>query len=97
MVNLRRNATATILLDVGTSWREIQGIMMRGQARVLENTAEEAADEWLQEAQMNLGEKSGLRKDGEIQPYKASASGNTRRWIVFAPTSIVSWDNSKLD
>ncbi|MCH8257620.1 MAG: pyridoxamine 5'-phosphate oxidase family protein [Proteobacteria bacterium] len=97
VVNLRRNATATILLDIGSSWRDLQGIMMRGQAKVLENEAEEAADEWLQEAQMNLGEKSGLSKNGVPQPYAASASGRTRRWIVFKPTSVVSWDNSKLD
>ena len=40
VVNLRRNATATILLDIGSSWRDLQGIMMRGQAKVLENEAE---------------------------------------------------------
>lgn len=97
VVNLRRDATATILVDVGAGWRELQGVMMRGQAKVLENEVEEAADEWLLEAQINLGRKSGLRKDGEIQPYAASASGKTRRWIVFEPSTVVSWDNSKLE
>ena len=97
VVNLRRNSTATILVDVGTSWRDLQGVMMRGRAKVLENGAEEDADEWLQEAQINLGFKHGLRKKGEVQPYAASATGNTRRWIVFKPSTVVSWDNSKLD
>ena len=96
IVNLRRDTTATILVDVGTSWQGLQGIMMRGQASVLENEAEEDADEWLTEAKMNLGAKHELRKNGEIQPYTASASGKSRRWIVFKPSTIVSWDNSKL-
>jgi nitroimidazol reductase NimA-like FMN-containing flavoprotein (pyridoxamine 5'-phosphate oxidase superfamily) len=95
-VNIRRNPNATILVDVGSAWRELKGIMMRGQAKILESETEEAADPCLRDAQMNLGKKSGLMKDGEVQPYAASASGNTRRWIVFEPTSVVSWDNGKL-
>ena len=97
IANLRRDVTATVLVDVGASWRELQGIMMRGEGRVLENSSEENADEWLREAQMNLGLKHGLKKGDEIQPYEATASGKTRRWIVFKPTSIVTWDNSRLE
>ncbi len=96
VVNLRKNATATILVDVGTSWQKLQGVMMHGRAKVLENNAAEDADEWLREAQMNLGIKHGLREKGEVKPYTASATGKTRRWIVFKPSTVVSWDNSKL-
>lgn len=96
VVNLRRNPTATVLVDIGEKWRELQGIMMRGETRILETEAEERQDEFLAEAQLNLGEKHGLRKDGQIEPYRATAGGNTRRWIVFTPVSIVTWDNSKL-
>ncbi len=96
VANLRRNSTATVLVDAGTRWRELQGIMMRGKARVLESSDDEGADEWLQQAQLNLGIKHGLEKDGVVQPYKASAAGKSRRWIVFQPKSVVSWDNSKL-
>lgn len=96
MANLRKNPTATVLVDTGSRWRELQGVMMRGKAKVLENAAEENADNWLKDAQLNLGQKHGLEKNGEIQPYEATASGNSRRWIVFEPVTIVSWDNSKL-
>lgn len=97
IANLRRDATATVLVDIGASWRELRGIMMRGEGRVLEDSNEENADEWLREAQMNLGLKHGLKKGDEIQPYEATASGKTRRWIVFKPTSIITWDNSRLE
>jgi len=96
VVNLRRNPTATVLVDVGERWRELQGVMMHGSAKVLESTTDEAADEYLQAAQLNLGEKSGLVQEGKVAPYAATASGRTRRWIVFTPESVVSWDNSLL-
>ena len=96
VVNLRRNPTATVLVDIGDSWRELQGVMMNGTAKILESSIDEIADEYLLEAQLNLGRKSGLVKDGKVLPYQATASGNTRRWIVFKPDNIISWDNSLL-
>lgn len=97
VANLRRNQTATVLVDVGEAWRELKGVMMRGRARILEDEAAEAADPHLEEAQLDVGAKSGLRAEsGAIKPHAASASGRSRRWIVFEPERIVSWDNSRL-
>ncbi len=97
IANLRRNPTTTLLVDTGNAWRELRGIMMRGSAVVLEDAAAEAADPHLAEAQFNIGEKSGLIKGGKVQPHRATASGASRRWIVFTPKHVVSWDNEKLD
>ena len=58
-------------------------------ARVLETPEDEEADEHLAEAQHNISVKHG-------RPFVATASGRSRRWIVFAPRKIVSWDNAKL-
>ena len=96
VANLRRSSTATVLMDIGEAWRELKGIMMHGEARVLESQDDEQADPDLEAARHNLGEKSGLKKDGRTVPYEASASGNSRRWIVFKPTDVVSWNNEKL-
>jgi nitroimidazol reductase NimA-like FMN-containing flavoprotein (pyridoxamine 5'-phosphate oxidase superfamily) len=97
VANLRRNQTATVLVDVGDAWRELKGVMMRGRARVLEDAAAEAADPHLEEAQLNIGAKSGLKADdGKVKPHAVSASGRSRRWIVFEPEKIVSWDNARL-
>ena len=97
VANLRRNPTATVLVDVGQAWRELKGVMMRGRARVLEDAAAEAADPFLAEAQLNIGAKSGLRDDaGAIKPHAVSASGRSRRWIAFEPEHIVSWNNARL-
>ena len=96
IANLRRSKVATILVDTGAAWRELQGVMLRGEAHVLEDADAEAGDEDLEQARLNLGEKHGLKKDGHIQPYGASASGRSRRWIVFTPRKVTSWDNAKL-
>ncbi len=96
VANLRRNSTATVLVDTGEQWRSLRGVMLRGAATVLEDSRAEADDPHLDEARLNLGEKHNLRKNGVLLPYTATASGKSRRWIVFTPEQIVSWDNAKL-
>lgn len=96
IANLRRDPTSTILVDIGEQWTELQGVMMRGQARVLETTEDEAHDPHLAAARLNLGAKHNLREQDTVIPYGASAAGRSRRWIVFTPTKIVSWNNENL-
>ena len=96
VANLRRTPTTTVLVDVGAAWRELQGIMLQGTAKVLETADDEASDPYLTAAQLNLGQKHGLTENGEIAPYTATAAGNSRRWVAFTPEQIVSWDNAKL-
>lgn len=96
IANLRRNPTATVLVDVGSAWRELKGVMFHGTAKVLETSDDELADPNLAEAQLNMGRKAGLNKDGQIVPHAATASGRSRRWIAFTPDTVVSWDNAKL-
>ena len=92
IANLRRNATATVLVDVGDAWRELQGVMFRGTAKLLETKKEEANDPGLAGARENIAAKHGLET-----PFTATAAGKSRRWIVFEPRNVVSWDNGKLD
>ena len=96
VANIRRSGTATVLVDTGNNWQELKGVMMRGNATILESGEAEDADPHLLKAQTNLGQKHNLTKAGKPSPYRATASGNTRRWIVFTPQTIVSWDNARL-
>lgn len=98
IANLRRRPESTLLVDTGERWRDLKGVMMAGQAAVLEDQNAEAADPHLLEARLNIGAKHGLQDEqGNLLPHGASASGRSRRWIVFSPERIVSWDNSKLE
>lgn len=96
IANLRRNAHTTVLVDVGESWKELKGIMLRGQATVLESAEEEQTDPDLQAACENLGNKHNLTRNNKPIAYAATASGRSRRWIVFTPEHIVSWNNENL-
>ena len=96
VANLRHNPEATVLVDVGDEWRDLQGIMMQGHAEILEDAQSEKASPHLQAAQLDLGRKHKLSKEGKTMPYKASASGRSRRWIVFTPDHIVTWNNQNL-
>jgi len=96
IANLRRDSRATVLVDAGSAWRELRGVMMHGNAVVLEDADAERADPDLAAACTNLGRKHGLvNTAGEPLAYQPTASGRSRRWIVFTPRRTISWDNSK--
>ena len=97
IANLRRNPVTTILVDGGSSWQTLFGIMVQGEARVLEDPEAEQNDPGLPAAQLNLGQKHGLQDDaGNTLPHRATAAGASRRWVVFTPEKLTTWDNSKL-
>ena len=91
----------TVLVDRNERFPELQGIMMRGTARVLETAEEEEAEPDLAEARVQMGRKYNGGHGGEPvedpPPNAATARGRNRRWIVFTPAKIVTWDNYKLD
>lgn len=100
VVNLRRDPSCTVLVDRNEKFPELQGIMMQGEAIVLEDAAAEARDPHLSVAQVQMGVKYNgghgqppLRKP---PPFAATARGSNRRWIVLTPEHVVTWDNFKL-
>lgn len=101
VVNLRRNPNCTVLVDRNEKFPELQGIMMRGRARVLETAEEEATEPDLEQARRQMGIKynggHGQPPVDDPPPMAATAAGRNRRWIVFTPERTVTWDNLKLD
>jgi nitroimidazol reductase NimA-like FMN-containing flavoprotein (pyridoxamine 5'-phosphate oxidase superfamily) len=101
VINLRRDPTCTILVDRNEKFPELQGIMMLGTAKVLEDAAAELADPHLAEVRVQMAKKynggHGKPPVDNPQPVASTAAGSTRRWIVFTPESIVTWDNFKLE
>ena len=100
VVNIRRNPQCTVLIDRNERFPELQAIMMRGTARILENADEEATEADLEAARAQMGLKyNGGHSDpvDDPPPNRATAKGRNRRWIVFTPDKIVTWDNYKLD
>ena len=100
VINLRKNANCTVLVDRNEKFPELQGIMILGQGHVLEDAAAEAANPSLQEIRAQMAKKynggHGKPASDNPQPVASTAGGSTRRWIVVTPESIVTWNNFKL-
>ena len=98
--NLRRDPRCTVLVDRAVRFPELQGIMIQGDARIIEDERAERADDDLVEVRRAYGVKyaggHGGDPDAEPQPMAASARGRTWRWVAITPTHTVTWDNTKL-
>jgi hypothetical protein len=101
ITNLRRNPIATVLVDRNERFPELQAVMFHGTAVVLEDSAAEDADPDLEDVRWQMGTKYAGGGHGEPaapgtrRRDNATARGGGWRWVVFTPTSRVSWDNTK--
>ena len=89
VVNLRRSPDCTVIVDRNEKFPELQGIMIQGKARVLEDEAAERAEPHLEDARNQMSRKYGGKNE-------STARGRNRRWIVVVPERTVSWDNFKI-
>jgi hypothetical protein len=100
VVNLRRNPVCTVIVDRHVKFPELQGIMLQGEAKVLEDADAEGNDPNLDDVRLQMGIKynggHGQPLVDEPEPFGATARGRNRRWVVLAPSHVVSWDNFKL-
>ena len=111
IVNLRRNANATIVVDRNEQFVELMGAMFQGTAKVLETVEDEQADPDFAAAQVAHARKySGGHGENEAAPPRSeaparteaprrtdgAARADTSRWVVFTPKQLVTWDNKKI-
>ena len=102
IVNLRRNAVCTVLVDRNEAFPELQGAMFQGTARVLETKDDEDSDPHLDAIRSQMGRKYAgghgepAPADLDAARFEASARGSKWRWVVFTPSHVVTWANHKL-
>ncbi len=100
VVNLRRDPRCTVLVDRAERFPELQGIMIQGDAEVLEDSRAEAAADGLARVRELYGHKyaggHGEPAGTPPSPMAAVARGSTARWVVITPVQTVTWDNTKL-
>lgn len=86
-------------LDRNERYPELQGVMLEGTARVLEDAAAEAADAHLdarvRDAMGAKYAKDGFGSGGSTR-NESTAMGKNWRWIVFTPERGFSWDNTRI-
>ena len=98
--NMRRDPRCTVLVDRNEQFLELQGIMIQGDVRILEDAAAEEADPDLPEVRRIMGAKyaggHGEAPSEEPAMMAASARGRSWRWVAITPTHVVTWDNTKI-
>ncbi|HYU12564.1 MAG TPA: pyridoxamine 5'-phosphate oxidase family protein [Stellaceae bacterium] len=87
VVNIRRNPKIAIMVEAGTAYAELRGVMARGLCEIIEGAeAVHQVFAWSAEA----------RGESYSRPAGASSSAPKRVVLKLVPQNIVSWDHSKL-
>ncbi|HEX6441046.1 MAG TPA: pyridoxamine 5'-phosphate oxidase family protein [Stellaceae bacterium] len=87
VVNIRRDPKVALMVETGTAYAELKGVMVRGQCEIV--AGEEAVRQvfaWSAEA----------RGDTYKRPTGASDSAPKRVVLKIVPHKTVTWDHSKL-
>jgi general stress protein 26 len=85
VVNIRRNPKAAIMVETGSAYAELKGVMLRGSCEIIEDAG--AVDEvfgWMAEQR------------GETRSPGASRGAPKRVVLKIVPRKTVTWDHSKL-
>jgi PPOX class probable F420-dependent enzyme len=91
-LNLRRDPRLTCMLESGSAYEELRGVQIRGAATLIEETARvQAIGEAIYRRNAS---PDGTLTDAQLQTIAAQAP--KRIGVIVEPTTIASWDHSKL-
>ena len=96
IVNLERNPKITVLLEVGETYEELRGIMIKGTARLVTDPGEVLAmyGELSKRYAFVGSEPVPLEGEALEATFGRFAAKNTG--VIVEPDKIVSWDHPKL-
>jgi PPOX class probable F420-dependent enzyme len=97
IINLKRDPRVTVLLERGLAYSDLQGVMIKGRAKLVDDLSSVLA------LYGRLAAKYPIVGDAPIQLDEAAlaaafgtyAAKNTG--VIVEPTNIVSWDHTKLE
>jgi len=85
VLNIRRNPKVAMMVETGSAYAELKGVMMRGECEIIETPdAVNTVFAWMAEAR------------GEPRPQGASRSAPKRVVLKIVPTKTATWDHRKL-
>ena len=83
------------MLESGATYEELRGVQMRGQARLVEDAAAvQAIGEAIYRRNASSDHPGGALTTAQLQTIAAQAP--KRIGVIVEPTTIASWDHSKL-
>ena len=85
VVNIRRNPKVGLMVETGSVYAELKGVMVRGACEIIEGPdAVNRVFGWMAEAR------------GEPRPAGSARSAPKRVALKIVPTKTTSWDHTKL-
>ena len=91
VLNLRRNPKITVMVEDGTPYNELRGVVIEGEAEIIEGDQQFAA---------RVAMISGSRKPGEPAagpPSEQTLRSVAKRAVIRVnPVNVYSWDHRKL-
>ncbi|MGE5268301.1 MAG: pyridoxamine 5'-phosphate oxidase family protein [Thiohalocapsa sp.] len=85
VVNLRRNPKAALMVETGSAYAELKGVMVRGHCEIIDASDEvEQVFAWMAEDRR------------EPRPAGAARSAPKRVVLKIVPAKTVTWDHAKL-
>lgn len=94
-LNLRRDPRITCMLESGATYEELRGVQIRGQATLVEDAAAvQAIGEAIYRRNASPDNSGGALTAAQLALIAAQAS--KRIGVIVEPTTIASWDHSKL-
>lgn len=96
IVNLRRNPKLSVLLESGEAYNELRGVMIRGDARLVDDRdyVLEIYGALAAKYEMIGGQRVELEPDALEAAFGSYADKNTA--VVVEPVKVASWDHRKL-
>jgi PPOX class probable F420-dependent enzyme len=91
VLNLRRNPKITVMLESGRPYNELRGLVIEGDAEIVENDPEFAARVMMQSGSRRPGD--AVTTDASPQTLRAVAK---RVVVRVHPVKVYSWDHRKL-
>jgi general stress protein 26 len=87
VVNIRRNPKVGLMVETGSAYAELKGIMVRGHCEIIEGT---------EPVQQVFAWSAEARGESYSRPAGASSSAPKRVVLKIVPHKIMSWDHPKL-
>jgi PPOX class probable F420-dependent enzyme len=84
VLNIRRNPRVGLMVETGTAYAELRGVMVRGTCEIIEDT------ETVRRAMQRR------REAGSGTPSRSGDSAPKRVLLKLTPHKIASWDHAKL-
>ena len=87
VVNIRRDPKVAIMVETGSAYAELKGVMVRGRCEIVEGE-DTVHQVWAWSAE--------ARGDTYKRPVGAASSAPKRVVLKIVPQKTISWDHSKL-